>query len=243
MTRPPRSPDLVVNFTLTALRTDGTPKHVISGYRPVYKVKPDYWSSAHHEFADASGIGTGQQAQAEVWLLSPQAYPQTFWIGRRVEVAEGARVTGVADVLQILNPLLESGGFAATDREIEIPQGITNEELWRKHCRQIRARASDFLEGRLGVIETARAMLPLARWAKVDGEPEFQLFRAIASETDDLPVGEVRAYWAPEALAREDVHIRAAEALWNDKVRSAVVRLVERYKWAIFRTNPSPGEE
>jgi hypothetical protein len=127
-------------------------------------------------------------------------------------------------------------------QELEIPTGIRNEELWRKHCRKIRARASDLLEGRLGVIETARAMLPLARWTKVDGEPDFQLFRAIASETDNLPVGAVRAYWAPEALAREDVHIRAAEMLWNDRARSAAARLVERYQWTIARKPSSPGE-
>lgn len=123
--------------------------------------------------------------------------------------------------------------------ELEIPMGITNEELWRKNCRKIRARAVDLLEGRLGVIETARAMLPLARWTKVDGEPEFQLFRAIASETDDLPVGAVRALWAPGALVREDVRIRAAEAFWDERARSAATRLVERYEWTIARKQSS----
>jgi hypothetical protein len=56
---------------------------------------------------DATGVCTGQQCEAEVWLLSPGAYPHTFWLGRRVEVAEGSRVVGVADVLKIVNPLLE----------------------------------------------------------------------------------------------------------------------------------------
>lgn len=107
MTRPPRPPDLMVNFSLTVQRSDGSLKEVISGYRPIYKVRADYWSSAHHEFVDAAGVCTGQQGRAEVWLLSPEAYPHTFWIGRHVEVAEGSRVVGVAEVLQILNPLLE----------------------------------------------------------------------------------------------------------------------------------------
>ncbi|WP_157638769.1 hypothetical protein [Burkholderia ubonensis] len=107
MTRPPRPPDLMVNFSLTVQRSDGSLKEVISGYRPIYKVRADYLSSAHHEFVDTAGICTGQQGRAEVWLLWPEAYPRTFWIGRRVEVAEGTRVVGVAEVLQILNPLLE----------------------------------------------------------------------------------------------------------------------------------------
>lgn len=108
MTRPDRQPDLIVNFSLTALAGDGSLKRVISGYRPAYKVRPDYWSSAYHEFVDTAGVETGKQSQAEVWLLSPDMYPNTFWIGRRVEVAEGPLVVGVADILKILNPVLES---------------------------------------------------------------------------------------------------------------------------------------
>ncbi|MET3244725.1 hypothetical protein C8K18_11387 [Paraburkholderia sp. GV068] len=118
-------------------------------------------------------------------------------------------------------------------KKMKIPPGVTNEELWRKHCRKIRARALDLLEGRLGVIEAARAMLQLAYWTKVEGEPEFLLFRAIASATDDLPVGSVRAYWAADALEREDVRIDAAEKLWNEKAVAAAEKLVERYQWTV----------
>ena len=116
---------------------------------------------------------------------------------------------------------------------MKIPPGVRNEELWRKHCRKIHARALDLLEGRLGVIETARVMLPLAYWTKVQNEPEFLLFRAIASETDDLPVGNVRVYWAEDALEREDVRIEAAEKLWREQAVSAAKTLVERYQWAV----------
>ena len=42
MTRPLRRPDLIVNFFLTAHRSDGSLKAVISGYRPIYKVQTDY---------------------------------------------------------------------------------------------------------------------------------------------------------------------------------------------------------
>lgn len=125
------------------------------------------------------------------------------------------------------------------DREMKVPPGVRNEELWVKHCRKIRARALDFLEGRLGVIETTRAMLPLAHWTKVQSEPEFLLFRAIASETDDLPVGDVRAYWAADTLEREDVRIDAAEKLWREQVLCVAARLVERYQWAVRRKHIS----
>jgi hypothetical protein len=47
MSRPPRPPDLIVNFSLTEHQSDGSLKEVVSGYRPIYKVRTDYWSSAH----------------------------------------------------------------------------------------------------------------------------------------------------------------------------------------------------
>ena|ERR1700730_3704075 len=129
------------------------------------------------------------------------------------------------------------------DQEIKTPPGITNEALWHKHCRKIRARALDLLEGRLGVIETARAMLPLAFWTKVENEPEFLLFRAIESDTDDLPVGDVRAYWAHDALKREDVRIQAAEKLWSERAFSAAANLAERYQWTVCQKNPPRSGE
>jgi hypothetical protein len=126
---------------------------------------------------------------------------------------------------------------------MKIPPGVRNEEFWRKHCRKIRARALDLLEGRLGVIEAARVMLPLAYWTKVQNEPEFLLFRAIASETNDLPVGAVRAHWAADALECEDVRIDAAEKLWRERAFSAAETLVERYRWTIARRHSSADDE
>ncbi|WP_090532850.1 hypothetical protein [Paraburkholderia sartisoli] len=118
---------------------------------------------------------------------------------------------------------------------MKIPEGIRNEALWRKHCRKIHARAKDLLEGRLGIVETARAICLLAIWTRVESEPEFQLFSAIDRETCYLPVGAVRAYWMPEVLAREDVLIEAAENRWRDQAIAAAEALVERYKWALKR--------
>ncbi len=46
------------------------------------------------------------------------------------------------------------------------PGWVTNEPQWIKHCGQIRARAEDLVAGRLGVIEAARALLPLIFWTR-----------------------------------------------------------------------------
>ncbi len=92
----------------------------------------------------------------------------------------------------------------------------------------------------MGVIETARALYPLAVWTKVENEPDFLLFRAIESETDHLPVGPVREKWAAHALAQEDVKIRAVENHWRAQALEAATRLAERYQWAVERVSTDP---
>ena len=113
MSRSIRSPDLLVMFMLTALTGEGTVKHVRTGYRPMYKIRPAYWSSAHHEFAEGRSVATREQCFAEVWLVTPEAYPHTLWTGRVLDVAEGARVVGHAEIIQVLNPLLVTDSSAS----------------------------------------------------------------------------------------------------------------------------------
>jgi len=99
-----------VIFELTSRTFEGSIKHVLSGYRPVYDVQPDYWTSVHHEFMDSKGVATGESARAEVWFISPEAYPHSLWVGRSLIVAEGSRHVGIATVSKVFNPLLLQNG-------------------------------------------------------------------------------------------------------------------------------------
>jgi len=63
------------------------------------------------------------------------------------------------------------------------------------------------------------------------------IFRVIDSETASLPVGEVRRYWAPAALEREDVKINQAEDLNRAVALEAATRLVQRFAWAVDARN------
>jgi hypothetical protein len=106
MSRPPKAPDAIVLFELVGGTLDQKRKTVLSGYRPIYDVRPDYWTSVHHEFIDWAGVSTGGSGLAEVWFLSPEAYPKSLWIGRLLRVAEGSRVVGSARVQEIINSIL-----------------------------------------------------------------------------------------------------------------------------------------
>jgi len=77
------------------------------------RILPDYWSSAHHEFAEGRSVATREQCLAEVWLSTPEAYPHTLWTGRVLDVAEGARVIGQAEIIEVVNPLLVTDSSAS----------------------------------------------------------------------------------------------------------------------------------
>jgi hypothetical protein len=97
----------------------------------------------------------------------------------------------------------------------------------------IRARALDLIEGRLSIIESARALSKLTHWSGPNDDPDLTTFVAIDSETDILPVREVRKYWATHALEREDVEIAKAEDLYRSTAIESARRLVERFEWSL----------
>jgi hypothetical protein len=110
MSRPARNPDAEVLFELNSRMHDGKLKRVLSGYRPCYDVRPDYWTSVLHEFVDVEGVATGEKARAEVWFLTPDVYLRSLWVGRVLSVAEGIRPVGVANVSKVFNPVLLQDG-------------------------------------------------------------------------------------------------------------------------------------
>jgi len=56
----------------------------------------------------------------------------------------------------------------------------------------------------------------------------FEVFAAVCSEVEDLPIGKERENWAPEALAEKDNEIRRAAAMYSDSIREACKSLLTR---------------
>jgi len=106
MSIPHRPPDAEVLFELTASTFEGQIKSVASGYRPLYDVCSEFWTSSHHEFLDLSTVQTGQTSRANVWFLSSEHHSHSLWVGRALHVTEGSRIVGAATVLKVFNPLL-----------------------------------------------------------------------------------------------------------------------------------------
>ena len=94
------------------------------------------------------------------------------------------------------------------------------------------------------VVRTARAMLALetnfllgarqlASLLNQAGLPEndkdFMTFAGIDSETDDLPLGDVRQQWDAQALAKLQPDIDAAEEWARDFGELACLALIKRF--------------
>jgi hypothetical protein len=87
------------------------------------------------------------------------------------------------------------------------------------------------LGGRVGIIEGARQISRYCggHLGLDEPDPDLTAFARIDSETDHLPIGEVRQYWAPHALAKKDAEIVRCEALYRDSARQAASHRVAQF--------------
>jgi hypothetical protein len=91
------------------------------------------------------------------------------------------------------------------------------------------ASAEALLAGRAGVIETAREMSRLRHMVDAARDVDFLTFLAIETETDGLPIGPIRQFWTPAALAEIDSEIHDAEEANLDIAKDAARSLIGKY--------------
>jgi hypothetical protein len=104
-------------------------------------------------------------------------------------------------------------------------------EIVASNRQKVARIAQDLLDGRVDIIAGARQISALCGGHVGLGEfdPDFLTFIAIDSETDDLPVGQTRQYWAPDSLAKKDEEIARCEAFYREPAREAASHLVARF--------------
>jgi hypothetical protein len=92
----------------------------------------------------------------------------------------------------------------------------------RKRAKEL---AKAVLDGRTTILEAVRELVSLAHTDAIANEADRTLIIAIESETDSLPIGEVRKLWAPDALQAKQPEIERAEALWKTEFLEACKRI------------------
>ncbi len=112
---------------------------------------------------------------------------------------------------------------------ISPPSTVKNQQLWRKHCRKVRALAQRITVGKVGVIEGSRQMLTFRQWLHAWDDGQFDVFEMVNQKSIGLPLGEVRLRWDADALKTKDEEIRSVEDAYRKKVIEAAKRV-----WAKF---------
>ena len=90
--------------------------------------------------------------------------------------------------------------------------------------------ARGLTDGTVPYVEGVRQMAALRfEVSRLDHDPDFTLFVAIASESDHLPPHELRSQCAPAWIEQCDREARELEVLHRQQVRAACARLVGRF--------------
>ena len=107
---PSRAPDCEAIVTLRSTGAGGRARPAFTGYRPNHLILPDYNTSGVHEYLDADSIAPSKSGRARIWFLTPEVYPESLWIGKLINVQEGGKVVGEAEITAVLNPVLLGPG-------------------------------------------------------------------------------------------------------------------------------------
>ena len=99
--------------------------------------------------------------------------------------------------------------------------------------------ARGILDGKLGIVAGARKMWRLAPLLRLDG-PDVLIFKGIDSETDHLPLGEVRSRWNKEALKRKDEELHRYETQMRARAFQACENLIRKLEQADYSDKPIP---
>ena len=107
---------------------------------------------------------------------------------------------------------------------------VSHEQYVASVRKRVAATATRMLKDELSFLEGAQILAALRHEAEVpDDDADFLAFVAVASETDSLPIGEVRKHWATDALQRLEPEIQAATQWAKQFASAACVSLVKRF--------------
>ena len=107
---------------------------------------------------------------------------------------------------------------------------IYNDEHRKWASREIVSIAKGVLSGELGSVAGARQLAAWRFHVGADNDPDFTFFVGVESQTDEIPIGDVRVRWNREALKAKDADLQSFEASVWDKALQACQRLIQRYE-------------
>lgn len=87
--------------------------------------------------------------------------------------------------------------------------------------------AKKILDLKVGIIQGCREMIGLLSERDIDLEKYFLVFKGVESETDALPIGQIRENWNKEQLKLKDKEIEEVENYYKRHVFETCENLIK----------------
>lgn len=97
-----RVPDVEVEFRFNGTKINP----VASGYRPDHLIKEGYLTCGVHKYFKEDIVMPNETVLGTITFITPEVYPHCLWIGKIINIQEGARIVGTARIINIYNPIL-----------------------------------------------------------------------------------------------------------------------------------------
>lgn len=109
------------------------------------------------------------------------------------------------------------------------------------HPEYVQLQRSRALDAARGIVSGQRTVIEGCRYLSdirfglelPELQDAFDGIVAIASESDPLPVGEVRKYWAADALKQQDIEIAGFEEFYRNAAIQACAALIPKLERAV----------
>ena len=98
--------------------------------------------------------------------------------------------------------------------------------------------AHSILDGSIGIVAGARQLTRLRFPSRAENDSDILVFVGIDSQTDHLPLGDVRRLWNIDVLKVKDEELQAYEAQVRERAFGSCKSLIARYESVLTSREP-----
>ena len=80
-------------------------RNLYEGYRPAHLIYKNCLTTGIHNYYNLEACSV-KELKGTITFLSPEDYPASLWIGKRIPMFEGKKLVGYAIITNIFNPIL-----------------------------------------------------------------------------------------------------------------------------------------
>ncbi len=80
-------------------------RKILDGYRPAHLICENYLTTGLHHYYNLDN--SNEEINGTIEFISPEAYPNSLWIGKNIDMYEGSKKIGYAEIVNIYNPISE----------------------------------------------------------------------------------------------------------------------------------------